>query len=320
MASLLKYRIPGKEVVTKTGSFEPLNSFDSFQGFIVSDFEGKELYRFSENPSDIEMSLSKQTPFCISKEDYLTSAQEFLKEIRAEEMGKAVFSRVKCVDFDSQKVFDLFDGLVKKYPETLVYLISSPDFGTWLGATPEKLIESNGDQFYTMSLAGTLPALSDKDWTSKEKDEQMQVTDFILDKIQTFGAQKIQLNGPNEVVAGAVKHLRTEIQFRLDQSKSLTLAKDLHPTPAVSGMPREKSLELIKSHEKHERRLYAGMIGLVDADECRLFVNLRCCEIQNTTAYLYIGGGFTKDSDIEQEWIETENKSLTLLNLIDQIS
>lgn len=319
MSSLLKYRFPGREVVTKTGFFERVDSNSTPSGFIISDFEGKCLYQFIEGSEEVKLHFSHELPNCVSKEEYLRIAQVFLNEIRENEMGKAVFSRVKRVPFDTDHILELFELLAAKYPETLVYLVSSEHFGTWIGASPEKLIESKNDLFYTMSLAGTLPVSGDQNWTTKEKDEQQQVTDFILDKIQKFGVEHIHLNGPNEVFAGAVKHLRTEIKFNLEQLKSFELANDLHPTPAVSGMPRDKALDLIKLHEKHTRDLYAGMIGFIDSKECTLYVNLRCCQVVEKSAFLYVGGGFTKDSDIEQEWCETENKSRTLLNLIEQI-
>jgi isochorismate synthase len=47
-----------------------------------------------------------------------------------------------------------------------------------------------------------------------------------------------------------------------------------------------------------------------------IFVNLRCAQIIGDRIYLYLGGGFTAESDSEKEWEETENKSKTLLNLL----
>jgi isochorismate synthase len=35
--------------------------------------------------------------------------------------------------------------------------------------------------------------------------------------------------------------------------------------------------------------------------------------------YLYLGGGYTKDSNPELEWEETENKSKTLLDLVQKL-
>lgn len=319
MAAFLKYRFPGADVVTKSGEFLPLDSDSSINGFIVSDFEGHEILVFKENSKEEDLFFSKEVPHCITHDEYLESADLFLNEIRIKELGKAVFSRVKQLEFDSGKIFRLFDELEKKYPDTLVYLISSERFGTWIGATPEKLLEGKNGLFQTMSLAGTLPLSNGFIWTDKERDEQKQVTDFILNLLKSAGASIIEASGPKEVVAGAVKHLRTDISFSNDQSKAFELASALHPTPAVSGMPRKESIELIRKYEKHSRNLYAGMIGWVGAEECKLYVNLRCATIHSNLACLYLGGGFTKHSQIENEWNETENKSRTLLNLMEKL-
>jgi len=44
-------------------------------------------------------------------------------------------------------------------------------------------------------------------------------------------------------------------------------------------------------------------------EQTNLFVNLRCCEIENNLTKIYVGCGITKDSQAEKEFIETENKS-----------
>ena len=58
------------------------------------------------------------------------------------------------------------------------------------------------------------------------------------------------------------------------------------------------------------------MIGKLDPDEMNIYVNLRCAQIIGDRLFLYLGGGFTADSDPEKEWEETENKSKTLLDLL----
>ena len=42
------------------------------------------------------------------------------------------------------------------------------------------------------------------------------------------------------------------------------------------------------------------------------YVNLRCAQIINNKALVYVGGGITKDSDPEKEWNETVNKTKTI--------
>ena len=101
----------------------------------------------------------------------------------------------------------------------------------------------------------------------------------------------------------------------------MNIARSLHPTPAVNGVPKEQSKRLIKQIElegsNQDRSLYSGFIGLVSETSSRLYVNLRCCELTNKNAHIYAGGGYTLRSNVENEWEETERKSETLTRIFD---
>ena len=47
-----------------------------------------------------------------------------------------------------------------------------------------------------------------------------------------------------------------------------------------------------------------------------LYVNLRCMQIKQDKAYIYVGGGITKDSIPNKEWEETVAKSKTMLKVL----
>ena len=81
-------------------------------------------------------------------------------------------------------------------------------------------------------------------------------------------------------------------------------------------MPQKEALALINEEEQHNRSLYAGVLGFISAEESKLFVNLRCAQLFEDKAHLYLGGGYTKDSIVENEWTETENKAKTLLKVL----
>lgn len=213
----------------------------------------------------------------------------------------------------------LFFRLVDLYPDAFVYLLSSEDMGTWVGATPEILLSCSGSNGFTMALAGTLPADDEGTWGRKELEEQEHVRHFIREKLQEASVKQCQEASRAEFVAGPVKHLVSNFCFEFQSGQLLELAMNLHPTPAVSGLPVSEAVELIKECEPHQRRLYAGIIGWIGAEESRLYVNLRCGRIMESTMHLYLGGGYTADSDIEKEWEETENKARTLLNVINDL-
>ena len=56
----------------------------------------------------------------------------------------------------------------------------------------------------------------------------------------------------------------------------------LHPTPAIAGLPTEKAINWIHQNETHDRELYCGYLGLMDNDNTEIFVNLRCAKITIT--------------------------------------
>nr|MBX2840287.1 chorismate-binding protein [Flammeovirgaceae bacterium] len=96
------------------------------------------------------------------------------------------------------------------------------------------------------------------------------------------------------------------------------MLKLLHPTSAVCGMPKEKSLAFILENEDYDRELYSGYFGPVNIqNKTNIFVNLRCLQISKEEIVLYAGAGITEDSNPEKEWKETEIKMDILLNFLE---
>jgi isochorismate synthase len=81
----------------------------------------------------------------------------------------------------------------------------------------------------------------------------------------------------------------------------------------VAGVPRPISIEFIKKNEGYNRSFYTGFIGEINRNsETELYVNLRCMQLNNGMAKLFVGGGITKDSVPEREWRETVEKTAVL--------
>ncbi|TNE56193.1 MAG: hypothetical protein EP338_01090 [Bacteroidetes bacterium] len=322
MADRLIYRYPGKEVTEAIGFFRKLDSKEQPHGFVVSNLDLSDCYQFVES-KDREASwhFLEERPYCMSAREYYLQAHELLNGINLMQMDKAVFSRVKAVSFEASQAEKLFDELEKTYPNALVYLLSSELFGTWIGATPEILMEVHRDYLFTISLAGTRDEQEkSREWTAKEKWEQQVVTDYIEEVSKRKQLSDLEIVGPYDYDAGPVSHLRSDISAQMNGISPWEVASSLHPTPAVAGYPQDQSLSLIDSVEPHKRGLYTGLIGFVDDESARLYVNLRCAQIQEEALFLYLGGGYTPQSIPEQEWIETENKSKTILNCVKRIA
>ena len=312
----LRYRFPGEEVAFFEGSFKEVQSFEGINGFVLTNHSESKKYHFQEGVLSKESSGKTVAPPILSKEDYLIKGADFLEELKSEGIEKAVFSRVKEVRIHCLPE-KAFEWLQKAYPSAFVYLIRSQELGTWIGASPEILADFRNGVFNTVALAGTLPVNSTQKWSEKEIREQQAVVDFIQKTAHDF-SQETLIGERKEVHAGPVRHLKTEISIVLDHDRFWELISSIHPTPAVSGLPVDKAINLIHRHESHDRKLYSGYLGRVNDGEAQLYVNLRCGEWIGEHFYLYLGGGYNDRSIVENEWEETENKSRTLLNILQK--
>ena len=201
---------------------------------------------------------------------------------------------------------EAFANLCQMHPNALVYLMHHPVEGTWCGATPELLLRAQQHDVDTVSLAGTRRNQSTV-WTEKERVEQRLVTDHILDVLAQKGATHITLDGPKDKTYGKLAHLETRISATC-RGDLHALAKALHPTPAVCGLPVTESAEFIRNQESHDRMYYAGFLGWSSPLGCAYYVNLRCATWGQEGVNLFAGGGIVEGSSAESEWQETEAK------------
>jgi isochorismate synthase len=312
----LRFRFPGEEVQYLKGHFSEVVNFEGLEGFVITDHSGQKKFHFKEGLDPVGSIQKIRIPHTVSKDEYLLQGSGFLDELKQSGIEKAVFSRVLKVVTDAQRG-QVFEQLERSYPNAFVYLFESEKLGSWMGASPEILASWEKRVFTTTALAGTLPSVSLMKWSEKEIREQQAVTDFIIGIAGAY-TEEIELGERQNVVAGPVRHLRTEVKFRLSKDKLWELISNLHPTPAVSGFPRVEALELIRKYELHDRKLYTGYLGRIGDDRAQLYVNLRCGEWIGNDFFLYLGGGFNDRSNIEKEWEETENKSRTLLNILQK--
>lgn len=260
-------------------------------------------------------------PAAITKEVYLERIGQYLKDIRSGEVSKAILSRVILVDkpkdFD---VFHFFSSLTATYPETFVSLFYIPGMGIWTGASPELLLKKEGPTYRTMALASTQPRNESGDytWRKKEEEEHRLVQEHIEEIFLKNNCTLQSKEGPYTIETGQVAHLRTDYVFEeTGESNQDSIVAQLHPTPAIGGLPVKASLDCIDRFEGYNRNYYTGYFGETNNKNfSRLYINLRCMQIGREQIAIYVGGGISADSDPEEEWAETNQKSLTLLELI----
>lgn len=272
-----------------------------------------------ESETDDKQSDGKQTEKYEESEmdSHVRMVENGIQTILDSDLKKVVLARKENVPVENFDVLKTFNKMCARYPNAFVYLWYHPDSEIWMGATPERLITLKDNKFEVMALAATqvynnTMAVS---WGIKEQEEHQFVVDYISDKISEF---HIDISDTYTVKAGSLLHLRADITGKvLKDSEGLkTLINRLHPTPATCGLPKELAKDFILNNENFNREYYTGFLGEVHSDSADLYVNLRCMKVEGDLVSIYVGGGITRDSVPEKEWLETVAKSKVMRNVL----
>ncbi|RUA12413.1 MAG: isochorismate synthase [Flavobacteriia bacterium] len=324
------YRKPEQEELVGVFQMDKELRFTNFQdrGFVFAPFDltkGAVLIRpdeivtgthsFQKKLDRAEVALSDE-----GKKEHLELVEKGIQEIGKGNLKKVVLSRKMEVAL-TKSPLTIFNDLLQQYPNACCYLFHHPEVGTWCGATPETLVKVKGGELWTMSLAATLPFEGNEDpkWGSKEIEEQDMVSDYIREKLHP-ALERLEIDEAKSVRAGNLWHLRSEVRGRMKPETDIQkVIITLHPTPAVCGIPTQDAMDFIMRNENYQRTFYTGFLGelnLLGPNDVSLFVNLRCMELNGDKASIFVGGGITSASNPLNEWIETQNKSKTMLGIL----
>lgn len=351
-AGLVSLRPVAREVVLDMGAAAPgfaLSRFDSEDGRVCDLIEGDLRLDgdgeaalsaagagFLEGltgdgpvlPLDGRQGWPARGPVVTPPAAYEALVAKAVAAIGAGEVSKVVASRVVPMPLPAgTDLMALFAALVRAYPAAFVALASVPEEGVWLLASPETLVQMDAAGLETMSLAGTQPLAPGADpaavaWTDKFIREQALVSANIRAVLADCGARRWREDGPETVRAANLAHLRSV--FRVERAAEgmsadafaafgAELLRQMQPTPAVCGQPREAARAFLAREEGYARDRYCGYLGPVGVDGAtRLFVNLRSGLILRDAAYLHVGAGIVAGSVPAEELAETEAKSRTL--------
>ncbi len=312
-----------------------LETFEE-KGFVFAPFDADETPYIPIEHSDVYVeSVDKKSYFfdakistdhkSIGKDFFEDLVEKALNSIQKNEFQKVVVSRKEEITIPDFDVETTFRKMIQHYSSAFNYYFFHPKIGTWIGATPEQFLKTDGTILKTVALAGTQLATKSNTiiWQKKETEEQQLVTDYIVDSLENL-VKEITISSPYSLKAGTIWHIKTDISAVLKSKKLLkNVIAVLHPTSAVCGLPKESAKKFIIENEGYNREYYSGFLGELNLDlvsfktaQSDLYVNLRCMKIVRDKSQLFIGCGITKDSIPSAEYLETVNKSMTMKNII----
>ncbi|WP_178985456.1 chorismate-binding protein [Winogradskyella helgolandensis] len=294
--------------------------------------------------SDIETKTIIQTEILPNETERLQHTalvSKGINSIKNHDLQKVVLSRCETKSLQDTNPITIFKRLFSTYKNAMVYCWFHPKVGLWIGATPELLFKVEAKRLTTIALAGT-QAFNESEsvkWANKETEEQQIVTDFITKQLEPY-TKTMTVSEVETVKAGNLLHLKTRITSVLKDDTDLkSIIGALHPTPAVCGFPKAKAKDFILQNENYSREYYTGFLGELNLKQAttrntnrrniennaysvvktqsNFYVNLRCMQLKDSSAKIYVGGGITKDSIPEMEYEETVNKSKTIGSVLE---
>ena len=318
--SFYSYRLP-RDLMISFGSSEGIAEGIGTPGFVIGMFDPSLPYitipyKGGRNTGNLFPSYSmpqRSTTY----EEYTGEVKEIVKALKNYPYGKVVASRVEIVENPLDIAGTFFD-YTRRFPDAMVFCFSTPLTGCWIGASPELLLQGSVGVLNSMALAGTRPAGTIGGWDEKNIEEQKIVADFIARKFRERDLNPV-LGETFTKNAGAIEHICTPISATASVSESFNLEgllRDLSPTPALCGSPKEFALEEIKRLENFERGCYGGFCGPFHSiNDFTFNVVLRCASVEERKYCIYVGGGITLKSDSNEEWEETKIKITNILGL-----
>lgn len=201
--------------------------------------------------------------------------------------------------------------------------------GRLIGASPELLLRVSAGEVFTHPLAGSAKRGSEpeqdkavaRELLASRKDQHEHK--LVIDEIRRVLAPHCRVLAipaePSLMSTDTLWHLGTPIagQLHAEQASVLSLACQLHPTPALCGFPTDLARQFIREQEPFRRALFSGIVGWCDSQgNGEWAVVIRCGVLDGHHVELFAGAGIVAGSDPAMEWAETGTKLGTMLKAL----
>ena len=250
----------------------------------------------------------------ISKKEYFSDIESIRDFIACGDVYQITY----CIKFRfafQGDVQALYSELLHKQPVPYPAYIKTDKFSI-LSLSPERFIKKQATRVITEPMKGTWPRgrNSVRDIAAryrfsrdiKNRAENVMIADLLRNDLGRIG-----------------KNIRAPKLFTIAQYKTLyqmtsTVTADVpcdmplydlfaavFPSGSVTGAPKIRAMEIIRSLEGEERRIYTGAIGYIAPNRDMYFsVPIRTLLIRGGSGEMGVGGGIVWDSTPQGEWDE----------------
>jgi anthranilate synthase component 1 len=272
----------------------------------------------------------------LGRDEYIHAVEVAKGAIAAGEAIQVVLARRQSIDLpngpDGRTIdgIGLYRALRRVNPSPYLFFVRTPRFEV-VGASPELLLQVEGDKLTTHPIAGTRPRGAtpaedailaeqlQKD--PKERAEHVMLVDLgrnDLGRVARAGTVTVSRYMDVERYSH-VLHLVSHVEARLASGKdALDALRSVFPAGTLSGAPKVRAMQLIAAAEGERRGLYGGAVGYIGYDgNLDTAITIRSAVLRNGQAHVHTGAGIVAGSVPEREFEETEHKAAALRRAIE---
>jgi anthranilate synthase component I len=274
----------------------------------------------------------------LGHEEYVRAVETAKDAIAAGEAIQVVLARRQSFDLPidpgTGKQLDgigLYRSLRRVNPSPYLFFVRVPAFEV-VGASPELLVQVDGDKLTTHPIAGTRPrgATPAEDQIlaeqlqrdPKERAEHVMLVDLgrnDLGRVARPGTVTVSKYMDVERYSH-VLHLVSHVEGKLKpDADALDALRAVFPAGTLSGAPKVRAMQLIAAAEGERRGLYGGAVGYLGYDgNMDTAITIRSAVLREGRAHVHTGAGIVAGSVPEKEFEETEHKAAALRRAIEE--
>jgi anthranilate synthase component 1 len=274
----------------------------------------------------------------LGRDEYIHAVEVAKDAIAAGEAIQVVLARRQSFDLPTDPGtggqldgIGLYRSLRRVNPSPYLFFVRTPAFEV-VGASPELLVQVDGDKLTTHPIAGTRPRgatpaedqiLSEQlQRDPKERAEHVMLVDLgrnDLGRVARPGTVTVSKYMDVEKYSH-VLHLVSHVEARLKpDADALDALRAVFPAGTLSGAPKVRAMQLIAAAENERRGLYGGAVGYLGYDgNMDTAITIRSAVLREGRAHVHTGAGIVAGSVPEKEFEETEHKAAALRRAIEE--
>jgi anthranilate synthase component I len=273
----------------------------------------------------------------LGRDAYIHAVEVAKDAIAAGEAIQVVLARRQSFDLPTDPAtgrsldgISLYRALRRVNPSPYLFFVRTPQFEV-VGASPELLLQVEGDRLTTHPIAGTRPRGADEredqilaeqlQRDPKERAEHIMLVDLgrnDLGRVSRPGTVTVSKYMEVERYSH-VLHLVSHVEGRLRPDlDALDALRAVFPAGTLSGAPKVRAMQLIAAAEGERRGLYGGAVGYLGYDgNLDTAITIRSAVLREGHAHIHTGAGIVAGSVPEKEFEETEHKAAALRRAIE---